>query len=158
MNDEQYEVAQRKHEAGILQVALSVATNDMTACEFAGRFIPAALDYCAANETPEFSRHWLAYSLIPVVFSQTEKQLREICDCPACELERIGLTNKGERAAENLRAETLLGMTGFVSNVQVMRDAQRDYFRTRERDALIISKAAEKRVDAYLQEWAGQDD
>ena len=41
-------------------------------------------------------------------------------------------------------------MDGFMQLVKQMREAQREYFRTRSREALQQSKALEKRVDEEI--------
>lgn len=38
----------------------------------------------------------------------------------------------------------------FIEKVAAMRYAQRDYFKTRDKEALILSKKLEKEVDALL--------
>jgi len=42
--------------------------------------------------------------------------------------------------------------TEFKQLVKEMRQAQIDYFRTRDKDCLILSKRLEKKVDAALEE------
>lgn len=44
-------------------------------------------------------------------------------------------------------------LPAFLSAVQEMRTLQVKYFKTRDRDVLIESKAAEKRVDAMVKEF-----
>ena len=46
--------------------------------------------------------------------------------------------------------------TAFRALVKDMRDAQKDYFRTRSQDALRRSKALERRVDSELAKAASR--
>lgn len=44
-------------------------------------------------------------------------------------------------------------MKDFITTVKAMREAQKEYFRTRDRQVLQRSKALEKRVDALIAEY-----
>lgn len=44
----------------------------------------------------------------------------------------------------------LMDARSFFELVGAMRDAQKEYFRTRDRDALVASKTLEARVDAEI--------
>lgn len=44
-------------------------------------------------------------------------------------------------------------MNEFIELVRQMREAQKEYFRTRDRQVLQRSKALEKRVDALIAEY-----
>lgn len=44
-------------------------------------------------------------------------------------------------------------MKDFITTVKDMREAQKEYFRTRDRQVLQRSKALEKRVDALIAEY-----
>lgn len=44
-------------------------------------------------------------------------------------------------------------MNNLISAVKAMREAQKEYFRTRDRQVLQRSKALEKRVDALIAEY-----
>ena len=47
-------------------------------------------------------------------------------------------------------------MNNLISAVKAMREAQKEYFRTRDRQVLQRSKALEKRVDALIAEYDNQ--
>lgn len=47
----------------------------------------------------------------------------------------------------------ILFMNNLISAVKAMREAQKEYFRTRDRQVLQRSKALEKRVDALIAEY-----
>jgi len=49
--------------------------------------------------------------------------------------------------------EKSLIMKDFITTVKAMREAQKEYFRTRDRQVLQRSKALEKRVDALIAEY-----
>lgn len=49
--------------------------------------------------------------------------------------------------------EKSLIMRDFITTVKAMREAQKEYFRTRDRQVLQRSKALEKRVDALIAEY-----
>ena len=49
--------------------------------------------------------------------------------------------------------EKSLIMKDFITTVKAMREAQKEYFRTRDRQVLQMSKALEKRVDALIAEY-----
>ena len=49
--------------------------------------------------------------------------------------------------------EKSLIMKDFITTVKDMREAQKEYFRTRDRQVLQRSKALEKRVDAFIAEY-----
>lgn len=49
--------------------------------------------------------------------------------------------------------EKSLIMKNFITTVKTMREAQKEYFRTRDRQVLQRSKALEKRVDALIAEY-----
>ena len=49
--------------------------------------------------------------------------------------------------------EKSLSMKDFITTVKAMREAQKEYFRTRDRQVLQRSKALEKRVDALIAEY-----
>ena len=44
-------------------------------------------------------------------------------------------------------------MKNFIEAVKMMREYQKEYFRTRSNDILVASKQAEKRVDALLADF-----
>lgn len=44
-------------------------------------------------------------------------------------------------------------MNEFIELVRQMREAQKEYFRTRDKQVLQRSKALEKRVDAFIAEY-----
>ena len=49
--------------------------------------------------------------------------------------------------------EKSLIMKDFITTVKAMREAQKEYFRTRDRQVLQRSKALEKRLDALIAEY-----
>ena len=49
--------------------------------------------------------------------------------------------------------EKSLIMKDFITTVKAMREAQKEYFRTRDRQVLLKSKTLEKRVDALIAEY-----
>lgn len=49
--------------------------------------------------------------------------------------------------------EKSLIMKDFITTVKAMREAQKEYFRTRDRQVLQRSKALEKRVDTLIAEY-----
>lgn len=52
--------------------------------------------------------------------------------------------------------EKSLIMKDFITTVKAMREAQKEYFRTRDRQVLQRSKALEKRVDDYIAQYKNQ--
>lgn len=52
--------------------------------------------------------------------------------------------------------EESLTMKDFITTVKAMREAQKEYFRTRDRQILLKSKTLEKRVDDYIAQYNNQ--
>lgn len=55
----------------------------------------------------------------------------------------------------NQQNDTLAKLQSFVGTVRVMRENQRNYFKTRTRKSLQESMALEKKVDQLLADMAG---
>lgn len=52
--------------------------------------------------------------------------------------------------------EKRLIMKDFITTVKAMREAQKEYFRTRDRQILLKSKTLEKRVDDFITQYNNQ--